>query len=188
MSWKRSGAQKTYNAAYYRTHREQLKARAAAYAADHQEQIKAYKADYRATHQEELAAYGAAYRASHTAERKAQHAAYRAARLKEGKAYQAAHHAAHPEIRRMAHARRRARKKGLPATLTADQWEAIKQAYHHRCAYCGKKPARLTQDHVIPIIKGGGTTSDNIVPACPPCNFHKHTGPPLLVPPIRLLL
>ena len=96
--------------------------------------------------------------------------------------------ALHPDIIRAIDARRRARSCGLPATLTSEQWKAIQQAYKHRCAYCGTKPKKLTQDHVIPLSKGGGTTPDNIVPACLSCNSRKHAGPPPSLPALRLML
>ena len=72
------------------------------------------------------------------------------------------------------------------ATLTRAEWEAIMAAYGNKCAYCGKKSARLTQDHVVPIIKGGGTTRENIVPACRSCNAKKFTNLP--ANPVRLVL
>ena len=40
------------------------------------------------------------------------------------------------------------------------------------CQYCGSR-AQLTVDHVIPRSKGGGSTWDNIVAACAPCNRRK---------------
>lgn len=56
--------------------------------------------------------------------------------------------------------------------LTTTQWLAIQAAYNHRCAYCGEKKP-LTQDHVVPISKGGDHTASNIVPACLSCNASK---------------
>ena len=94
----------------------------------------------------------------------------------------------HPEWRIQDQQRRRARKRLLPATLTRDQWRAIKAAYRNRCAYCGERSRRLTQDHVIPVSKGGGYTPDNIVPACRSCNARKQAGPPPSPAPLRLLL
>jgi hypothetical protein len=75
---------------------------------------------------------------------------------------------------------RRARKKGAAvADLTAAQWRTIQERADHRCAYCDKRcKGRLTQDHVIPLSKGGHHTASNIAPACGPCNSRKHTGPP----------
>lgn len=59
--------------------------------------------------------------------------------------------------------------------LTAAEWTSIKAAYGQRCAYCHTKPKRLTQDHVIPLAKGGHHTASNVVPACQPCNSRKGT-------------
>ncbi|GAB4510902.1 MAG: hypothetical protein Tsb0020_28520 [Haliangiales bacterium] len=43
------------------------------------------------------------------------------------------------------------------------------------CQYCGVSlPAsELTTDHVVPRSHGGGTTWDNVVTACSPCNLRK---------------
>src|ERR1700729_4118457 len=40
------------------------------------------------------------------------------------------------------------------------------------CQYCGSRQ-QLTVDHVVPRSKGGGSTWDNIVAACAPCNRRK---------------
>ena len=93
----------------------------------------------------------------------------------------------HPEEVQAQTQRRLARVRGLPNTLTVEQWGAIKRAYGFRCAYCGKKKP-LTQDHVVPAFHGGGYTPDNIVPACGPCNSSKGTRPPPVIPAVRLLL
>lgn len=44
-----------------------------------------------------------------------------------------------------------------------------------RCQYCGEQhaPRDLTFDHVVPRRDGGGTSWDNIVAACVPCNSRK---------------
>ncbi len=46
---------------------------------------------------------------------------------------------------------------------------------HGECYYCGKifKPEELTMDHVVPLIRGGKSTKNNIVPACKECNNAK---------------
>ena len=43
------------------------------------------------------------------------------------------------------------------------------------CHYCGGKfkPADLTMDHLIPIVRGGKTVQGNLVPACKECNSKK---------------
>jgi 5-methylcytosine-specific restriction endonuclease McrA len=42
-----------------------------------------------------------------------------------------------------------------------------------RCVYCGVSPRELTLDHVVPRIRGGTQTWENLVTACRPCNHRK---------------
>ena len=172
----------------YKNH-EQQKAYEANYKAAHRQQQNTYNARYRASHREETKVSSAAWRAAHPKEEKASQAANYATHRTEARARHAAWEAAHPVARRIIQSRRRARKKALPATLTIEQWRSILAAYKHRCAYCRKKESKrrpLTQDHVVPLTKGGGTTRENIVPACQPCNSRKSTRPPSQ--PIQLVL
>lgn len=86
-----------------------------------------------------------------------------------------------PEKARIYSARRRTRKMKLPATLTIEQWEETKKYFNHKCAYCGMSEDEhqqiynqaLHQDHFIPLVKGGGYTKENIIPACISCNSSK---------------
>lgn len=80
----------------------------------------------------------------------------------------------HRDYARLYSARRSAVKKALPNTLTDKEWCIILKAHKHRCHYCGCKSDRLEMEHIIPIIKGGGLTKDNIVPACRGCNSSKN--------------
>jgi 5-methylcytosine-specific restriction endonuclease McrA len=43
------------------------------------------------------------------------------------------------------------------------------------CHYCGRqiRPAELTMDHIVPIVRGGKSTKGNLVPACKDCNNQK---------------
>lgn len=61
-----------------------------------------------------------------------------------------------------------------PNPITRMEWEAIKVAYNFKCAYCGCEPIEITQDHVIPISKGGEDSASNIVPVCQTCNKRKN--------------
>ena len=60
--------------------------------------------------------------------------------------------------------------------LTRDEWEAIKNRYHHTCLRCGKKEPeiKLVTDHVIPQARGGRNIAENIQPLCVSCNARKH--------------
>ena len=44
---------------------------------------------------------------------------------------------------------------------------------HFTCQYCGKQTRDLTLDHVIPRVRKGPHTWDNVVAACVPCNHRK---------------
>lgn len=83
--------------------------------------------------------------------------------------------------------RRRARKEGVNRiSLSAAQWEEIKVAFNHRCAYCNRKMQRLTQDHITPFVENGDHHLHNVVPACKSCNSRKGKGKPLV--PVQPLL
>jgi 5-methylcytosine-specific restriction endonuclease McrA len=63
-------------------------------------------------------------------------------------------------IPRDAHRRKITRR----AVFARDRWT---------CQYCGHERGNLTVDHVIPRSKGGGSSWDNIVTCCAPCNRRK---------------
>jgi len=75
--------------------------------------------------------------------------------------------------RRLRAARKRRRRLNLVVNdLTADEWAALKAAWHG-CAYCGATDGPLQRDCVLAISRGGRYTVDNVVPACASCNTSK---------------
>lgn len=64
-------------------------------------------------------------------------------------------------------------KRANGGTFLHATWEYMKTLFGNTCTYCKRRIERLTQDHVIPISKGGWHFSGNIVPACKPCNSSK---------------
>lgn len=79
-----------------------------------------------------------------------------------------------PEANRIYSARRKSRKLGLANTLTWEQWQHACEWFNHRCAYCREETTFLTEDHLIPVSKGGPRTALNMIPACLSCNLQKH--------------
>jgi 5-methylcytosine-specific restriction endonuclease McrA len=78
----------------------------------------------------------------------------------------------------------RAKKCGLPATLTVEEWLATEQDFQGKCAYC-RVEAGTVLEHYMPISCGGGTVKSNCVPACDRCNklkWHKHPNQVTLIP------
>ena len=93
----------------------------------------------------------------------------------------------HPEMAAASQRKRRAARNNAPINnLTAAQWLSIKEHYGFCCVYCSKKQRRLTQDHIVPLSKGGGHTYSNVVPACRSCNSKKGAGAVLF--PVQPLL
>ena len=67
-----------------------------------------------------------------------------------------------------------AREKQKARDLRKTRWWQNKLA-KGECHYCGRRlpPSELTMDHVVPIIRGGRSTRNNVVPACKECNDKK---------------
>ena len=64
--------------------------------------------------------------------------------------------------------------------LRKTQWWKRKCA-EETCYYCRRKalPGELTMDHIVPIVRGGKSTKNNIVPACKKCNNEKKHSLPI---------
>jgi len=72
-------------------------------------------------------------------------------------------------------AQRRVRKKAN-GKHTYKQWLDLKEKYNYTCPACGKAEpeVKLTEDHIIPISKGGSNNIENIQPLCKICNCRKY--------------
>ena len=59
---------------------------------------------------------------------------------------------------------------------TYGDWELLKKQYGHTCPCCHKSEPeiKLTEDHIIPLSKGGSDLIENIQPLCLRCNIQKH--------------
>lgn len=67
-----------------------------------------------------------------------------------------------------------ARKRGAETCVfTKNDWLRMQRRFDFKCFYCGEvKP--LTQDHLIPLARGGRHSIGNLVPACQQCNSSKN--------------
>lgn len=66
------------------------------------------------------------------------------------------------------------REKSKAGELRRSRW------WHQKCAkgvcfYCGRRVGHssLTMDHVVPLVRGGRSIKNNLVPACKECNNKK---------------
>jgi len=71
----------------------------------------------------------------------------------------------------------RARHHGAPGICTSEQWRVRCEYFGWRCHYCHcpLTERTATQDHKIPLSKGGTNWPANLVPACLTCNSRKGT-------------
>lgn len=73
---------------------------------------------------------------------------------------------------------RRARLMSAEGSHSFQEWETLKVQYNYTCPACFKREPdiKLTEDHIIPLIKGGSNNIENIQPLCRSCNSRKHTA------------
>ncbi len=93
------------------------------------------------------------------------------------KEYDRKHYKAHPGVGRVADRKKRARKMNAIGSHTNGEWETLKAQYNWTCPHCGREEpeTKLTEDHIIPLSKGGSDNIENIQPLCGKGNSEKHT-------------
>lgn len=80
---------------------------------------------------------------------------------------------ANPESRETYRSKRKALARNAGVyRFSGDDWLRLQRRFGYRCAYCGSR-AKLTQDHVVPLTRGGRHAIGNILPACGSCNSSK---------------
>ena len=148
---------------YYENNKEKYLENCKDYRESHKEERKEYFKDYYINHSDELRKRSSIRYRNSTPEQLAKRKAYAKSKVgtEEYRAY-----------KRMKFHYRKALMKKLPNDFTNKEWKAVVATFDNRCAYCGEEKP-LTQDHIIPVNKGGGYTKKNIVPCCGSCNSSK---------------
>jgi len=169
-------------------HKEKIAARMAAWREKNLNRLLAYSREYEATHKEARGAYHREHAEAYAALARRYYAEDRGRRRvrrralyvknleemrKQGREKVQRLRRQHPEWGTNARARRRLRMAAGFVPLRKGEWQAIQNSYLGLCVYCGKRPARLTPDHVVPLGSGGTHVGSNLAPACLPCNMSK---------------
>lgn len=102
--------------------------------------------------------------------------AYQAARPEQTSAKNARWARLHRPQLNFANRRNKKLRSGMTGTHSFAEWEALKARYNFKCLRCERSEpeVRLTQDHIVPVAKGGTNSIDNIQPLCKSCNSKKH--------------
>ncbi len=143
----------------YWENREELRAKQRAYNSKNREQIRAKEAARRKTNGEQINA--------RKRQRYAEDPEFRARLLETNRRYDERN----PHVRAEMSRNYAARRWGDSGRITSAEWVARVTEYGGRCAYCSR-PA-TTQDHVVPLSRGGRHEIANVVPACKSCNSSK---------------
>ena len=87
----------------------------------------------------------------------------------------------HPEVKVGYRHRYRARKRNADGSHTLADLTRIFERQGGRSYYCDRRMFAINEghfDHVIPLSRGGSDGPENLVFACPPCNWKKHARMP----------
>lgn len=148
-------------ASYYKRDREKVLERQRHWHAEHPGRKKEISARYHAKHRDRL-------NAKQREENK------REDRKTFMRDYLREHRKNNPEMYRTYSKNRRALHLGADGSHTLEEWIAKQAEFDHRCGYCGTRK-KLTEDHAVPLARGGSNLITNIVPACGRCNSRKGT-------------
>lgn len=134
--------------------------------------LKEYQRKYNEEHKEERVKYAKKYKSVNTEKIISARQAYYDKNKIQLSKYHKEWAKSNPVLAKTYGHKRRAKIRELPSTMTPESWNKALNYFGNKCCYCGKQ-LPLSQEHFIPVTKGGSYSEDNIIPACTSCNTSK---------------
>lgn len=159
--------------------RQRIKQLKALWRAKNKERMACYMADWKIKNADHVQEYAAKYRQNHRQEMRLRSIEYYSKHKESCRTRSRAWSKSNPVSRIEYENIRRATKYGIKvdAKNVKQIIKSWKTKHYFRCYYCRARfpISKLHIDHVVPLIKGGKHSCDNICQSCPTCNQHKHT-------------
>jgi len=134
------------------------------YAKNNSEKLSAYQKNYAKENAEKLAEYKKQYAKSNFENETKRKKKWVKDNFKRVSEYQKLYKKDHSEGCRINNQRREAIKQSLISDFTMEQWEYCLAHFDYKDAYTGLPMNIPSQDHIIPLSKGGEYTITNIIP------------------------
>lgn len=157
---------------YYQEHKEELQRKAREKYWNNRDDRITYSRKYRKENPDKIRANNEKFRTNGIAQKSAKN--WRDNNKDKISVYNKEYKKQHPEKRTESERKRRARKFGCQGNISSGLWIRILDFYGNKCLCCGSIE-NITQDHVVPLSKGGTHTFDNVQPLCGHCNSSKNS-------------
>ncbi len=164
---------------YYEANKERLLLKQHNYYFDHSDQVKTYQKKYGNLNKEKITERKKSYRTKNIDAIKAKKVSYYLDNRdhilnKSHNYYLTMKDDDSFKIKRKIRKYRRKTSEKNAGHFTPTEWKEVLEKYGEACLHCGSTE-HITIDHVIPLIKGGPNTKDNLQPLCLTCNCSKGT-------------
>lgn len=144
---------------YRQTHRDKYNAHVRQYRLNHPEAVRKANRNWYATHRAKAIEAGKLFAKTHPGFMREQNKKYRQR---------------HPEKTKQIRNNQSARRRGAEGKCTSPDMRAQYAKQNGLCYWCSVPlPDNWHADHVIPISRGGTNWPENMVCACPSCNYSK---------------
>jgi len=145
------------------------------YRQEHHQELREHHRQYDQEHRDERAAHDRQYHKEHPEECQEYHRQCYKEHREEYREHHQQYYQEHPEVLVAARRRRRALEYSADGSYTTEEFTVLCEYMDWRCTYCGCEltAETVTEDHMIPLSRGGSNYIDNITPACKSCNSKK---------------